>query len=122
MMRDFSLVLLCLLIGLSQAVVLRAVAQAPTGASHGFLINKHVAAGLTCTKCHTESTAKAPVMATCLSCHGGTYASLAAKTDKDHPNPHASHRGEVSCAECHHVHRASTTLCNQCHSYDMTTP
>jgi len=123
-MGNFSLVLLCLLVGLSQAIVLRAVAQGPAapGAGHGSLIGKHVAAGLTCGKCHTEGTAKAPEMVTCLSCHGRTYANLAAQTDKDQPNPHASHRGEVPCGECHHVHRASVILCNQCHTYDMTAP
>jgi len=123
-MRNSSLVLVWVLVGFSQAIVLRAVAQglpAP-GTHHGFLIDKHVAAGLTCAKCHTESTAKAPEMATCLICHGGTYADLAAQTDKYGPNPHASHRGEVPCTECHHVHRASLTPCNQCHTYDMTAP
>ena len=122
MMGNFSLVLLCLLVGVSQAMVWRAVAQgsmAP-GAGHGSLISKHVAAGLTCGKCHTEGTV--PETATCLSCHGRTYANLAAQTDKDQPNPHASHRGEVPCGECHHVHRASVILCHQCHTYDMTTP
>jgi fumarate reductase flavoprotein subunit len=105
---------------------MHALAQSPTasvpGAGHGFLIDKHAAAGLACNKCHTESTAKAPETATCLACHGGTYDKLAATTAQDQPNPHASHRGQVSCAECHHVHMASVTLCNQCHTYDMTTP
>ncbi len=105
-MRAFSILIICLLVGLSQALVTRAVAQAP-GSGHGFLIDKHVAAHLTCAQCHIESTAKAPETATCLSCHGGTYAKLAAMTVDDQPNPHASHRGEVPCAECHHVHMAS---------------
>ena len=47
---------------------------------------------------------------------------LAATTANERPNPHASHRGEVDCAECHHVHKASVTQCNQCHAFDMTTP
>jgi len=113
-----------LLAGLAQFVILSAFAQAPAapGAGHGFLIDKHVTKGVSCAQCHTNSTATPPTMATCLSCHGGTYEKLAAITVKDQPNPHASHRGDVDCAECHHVHKASVTLCNQCHTYDMTTP
>jgi len=112
------------LIGLIHLFVLSALAQAPAapGAGHGFLIDKHVAAGVSCAQCHTQNTATPPTMATCLSCHGGTYEKLATLTAKDEPNPHASHRGSVDCAECHHVHKVSVTLCNQCHTYDMTTP
>jgi len=92
------------------------------GAGHGFLIDKHMKANVDCAKCHTQSTATPPTMVTCLSCHGGTYEKLAAMTEKDMPNPHASHRGDVDCDQCHHVHKASETVCNQCHTYDMTTP
>ena len=122
MKRSFTVVVICVVIGLSQALVVHAQAPAVPEAGHGFLIDKHVAAGLTCAKCHIESTAKAPQTETCLACHGGTYAKLAAMKQGEQPNPHASHRGEVACAECHHVHKASVTLCNQCHTYDMTTP
>ena len=126
MNRGISLAIVCVTISLLQAVAFHALAQTPPapapGAGHGFLIDKHVAAGLACNKCHTESTAKPPEMATCLACHGGTYAKLAAMTNKDQPNPHAWHRGDVLCSECHHVHKASVTLCSQCHSFDMTTP
>jgi len=112
------------LAALAQFAILSAFGQAPAapGAGHGFLIDKHVAAGISCAQCHTQSTATPPTTATCLSCHGGAYDKLAAMTVKDEPNPHASHRGDVDCAECHHVHKASVTLCNQCHTYDMTTP
>jgi len=123
MQRFFSVAVFCLLIGLSQVPLLRALAQAPPpGAGHGFLIDKHVAAKVTCAQCHTQTTATPPTTATCLSCHGGSYDKLAAMTAKDEPNPHQSHRGEVDCAECHHVHTASVTLCNQCHTFDLTTP
>jgi hypothetical protein len=112
------------LAGLAQLAVLSAFAQASSapGAGHGFLIDKHVAASMSCAQCHMPNTASPPTTATCLSCHGGTYEKLAAVTAKDEPNPHASHRGDVDCAECHHVHKVSVTLCNQCHTYDMTTP
>jgi fumarate reductase flavoprotein subunit len=126
MNRGISLAIVCVTISLLQAVVFHALAQTPPtpapGVGHGFLIDKHVAAGLTCNKCHTESTAKAPETATCLSCHGGTYAKLAAMTNGDQPNPHASHQGDLPCAQCHHVHMKSVTMCNKCHTYDMTTP
>ena len=124
MKQIVSIAMFCLLIGLSQGLVARALAQAPAapGAGHGFLIDKHVAAGVTCAQCHKQSTATPPDMPTCLSCHGGSYAKLAEMTKGDEPNPHSSHRGEEPCASCHHVHMASVTLCNQCHTYDMTTP
>jgi len=124
--RWLAVLLLCLLVGALQAIVVHvaAVAQPPApGTGHGFLIDKHIAAGLTCAKCHTATPfAIGADMATCLGCHGGTYPKLAAMTENDQPNPHASHRGEEPCGSCHHVHAASVTLCNQCHSYDMTTP
>jgi hypothetical protein len=117
-------VLASMLAGLSQVILLSAFAQSPTapGAGHGFLIDKHVKAGVDCAKCHTQNTKTPPTTETCLSCHGGTYAKLAAMTEKDTPNPHSSHRGDVPCEQCHHVHKASETMCNQCHTYDMTTP
>lgn len=123
-MRSLMVFALGAFLALSQILGLHAQAQAPAapGAGHGFLIDKHVAAGVTCAQCHTQSTAKAPDTPTCLLCHGGTYAKLAEMTKGDQPNPHLSHRGEEPCASCHHVHMASVTLCNQCHTYDMTTP
>jgi hypothetical protein len=96
--------------------------SAAPGGGHGFLIDRHVAAGVACNGCHTERLPKPPTVATCLGCHGGSYENLAARTAQDQPNPHQSHRGEVQCAACHHVHAASVTFCNQCHSFDMTTP
>ena len=65
--------------------------------------------------------AEAPYNAVCSKCHG-SYAEIAAKTASEQPNPHASHLGDIPCASCHHVHKASTTYCGQCHAFDMTTP
>ena len=96
--------------------------SAAPGGGHGFLIDRHVAAGVACNGCHTEAPPKPPTVAICLTCHGGSYESLAAKTAQDEPNPHQSHRGEVHCSACHHVHAASVMFCNQCHRFDMTTP
>ncbi|WP_414643156.1 cytochrome c3 family protein [Bradyrhizobium sp.] len=95
---------------------------AAPGSGHGFLIDKHVAAHIGCGQCHTAGISSPPTVVTCLSCHGGTYQKLAASTANDTPNPHESHQGEIPCAECHHVHKASVTLCNQCHTFDMSTP
>jgi len=125
MKRRLLISIICALIGLSQAAVSNAqpAASSAPGTGHGFLIDKHIAAALTCAKCHTESTAKAPDMPTCLSCHGNTYAQLATTTGKDQPNPHGSHRGEVPCADCHHVHMASVNACTKCHAnFDMKVP
>jgi len=124
-MRGMSAALLGVLVGLAAALLLNAFAQAPSapGAGKGFLIDKHLAAKLTCAACHGENPPRAaPPMATCLGCHGGTYEKLAATTAADRPNPHSSHQGPVPCTNCHHVHKASETFCNSCHSYDMNTP
>ncbi len=101
-----------------------AAAQSPPapGAGHGFLIDKHVAAGLSCDACHAENPpAKAADQSACIKCHG-SYKDIAAKTAADQPNPHASHLGDIPCASCHHVHQASVTYCAQCHNFDLTTP
>lgn len=105
-------------------VLAHAYAQSPAapGAGHGFLIDKHMAAGLNCAACHAESPpAKAPDNSACIKCHG-SYSDIAAKTAQDQPNPHASHLGEIPCASCHHVHKASQVYCAQCHNFDMNTP
>jgi Cytochrome c3 len=104
--------------------LLVAVAQAPTapGSGHGYLIDKHIAAGLTCASCHRDAPPpKAPEMTACTGCHG-SYSQIAAKTAFDQPNPHASHLGEIPCAACHPVHRASESLCDQCHTFGMKPP
>jgi hypothetical protein len=87
-----------------------------------FLIDKHVAAGLNCASCHSESPpAKQPGAAVCTKCHGG-YQDLAAKTAADQPNPHASHLGDIPCESCHRIHQASVIYCAQCHNFDFKTP
>lgn len=117
--------------GLTGALLSHAIAQAPApapaataapGVGHGFLIDKHVAAGLNCAACHSETPpSKQPDSAVCMKCHG-SYADVAAKTASDQPNPHASHLGNIPCTSCHHVHQASVTYCAQCHNFDFKTP
>lgn len=99
-------------------------AQLPSGpgSGHGFLIDKHIGAGLNCASCHHDAPPpKAPAMAACVGCHG-SYQQIAAKTAALQPNPHASHVGEIPCASCHHVHKASEVFCDQCHAFGMSPP
>jgi Zn finger protein HypA/HybF involved in hydrogenase expression len=127
MMQRSRLLTLALLGGLIAGALTHAAAQAPSpaaapGAGHGFLIDKHVAAGLNCAACHTESPPSKPAdQAACIKCHG-TNAQVASKTASDQPNPHASHLGEIACTSCHHVHQASVLYCAQCHNFDLKTP
>jgi Cytochrome c3 len=122
-MRRLLLVAIVSMVAALLVPVLGVVSQtlAP-GSGHGFLIDKHVATHVTCSQCHAAGVSVPPTTAGCLGCHGGTYQKLAMTTANDTPNPHESHRGEVPCAECHHVHKASVTLCNQCHTFDLSTP
>ena len=115
--------LLAIIVLLASASVV-AFAQAPRGpgAGHGYLIDKHVRAGLNCAACHADAPPpKAPAMTACLGCHG-SYSDIAAKTAADQPNPHASHVGNVPCEACHHVHKASELMCSQCHAFQMNPP
>lgn len=133
-MRKTPLLLAVLIVMFSTPVLLPAFlpsagAQAPAapasaapGAGHGFLIDKHLAAGLNCASCHQESPPSKPVeMATCFKCHG-SYDQLADKTDLGQVNPHASHQGALPCESCHRVHSASVNFCAQCHSFDFKVP
>ncbi len=97
--------------------------QAARGAGQGFLIDRHMAVGLTYTACHTTTPNQPVSTGICLSCHSGTYDKLAAMTAADDPNPHQSHQGAVPCATCHHVHTASENFCSQCHAeFDFKVP
>lgn len=128
-MRRSRLFALAMFGGLTVGLLTHAAAQTATpaapvapGAGHGFLIDKHVAAGLNCAACHSESPpSKQPDAAVCVKCHG-TNAQMAAKTASDQPNPHASHLGEIPCTSCHHIHQASVLYCAQCHNFDLKTP
>lgn len=89
----------------------------------------HAPMGFKCADCHkTDAPQAAPTNGACLACHG-SYEQLAEKTkpkhvanpdDKEaHANPHASHMGQISCADCHHTHKPSELVCGQCHSFDF---
>lgn len=50
------------------------------------------------------------------SCHNMTREDLVEKTsDFGTINPHLARHGEYACSDCHKAHRASVTLCSQCH-------
>lgn len=57
----------------------------------------------------------------CMSCHGGTYESVAELTsDLGEWNPHNSiHGGYNSCVNCHAKDKEVTyNYCTQCHTYE----
>ncbi len=123
-MNKSALLILGIAFALFAAIITKADAQAPAppGSGHGFLIDKHIAAGLDCAACHVDAPPpQVPAMTVCTGCHG-SYQDIAAKSASDEPNPHASHLGDIPCASCHHVHKASETYCDQCHSFGLTTP
>lgn len=95
----------------------------PGGIVHGLLYEKHLTAGLACAACHGDAPPATPAGAsTCLTCHGPVSA-LIEKTTADQPNPHAdAHIGKISCTDCHHIHVASESFCNKCHTFDMEVP
>ncbi len=95
----------------------------PGGIVHGLLYEKHFAAGVPCSACHKETPpATMADVSTCLNCHGPRSA-LIAKSAGDTPNPHAqAHIGPIPCTACHHIHVASESYCNKCHTFDMTVP
>jgi fumarate reductase flavoprotein subunit len=98
------------------------------GSSYGgaeekiFLADRHQMKGIACASCHKENPPKAAVpTAVCIDCHGA-YATIAGKTKKIEPNPHASHLEELSCESCHHAHKSPENHCLSCHSFEFKVP
>ncbi len=82
----------------------------------------HKAMNVKCIACHVTGDKSVPVRkAACLKCHG-SYADLAKRTEKLHPNPHYNHFGDRDCSTCHKGHQASVLTCDQCHKFDLKTP
>lgn len=110
-----------------------ALAQQAPGSGHGFLIDKHLTAGVNCASCHTEKPpAKAAADSACAKCHTGPNGQFVGVGAKQYAfdggvtvtvNPHQPHFIEIPCGECHHVHAASVNFCEQCHLMkDMKVP
>ncbi len=96
-------------------------ASAPTS---GLLDSVHLASGKGCDACHATTPVDEnpdPVTTTrCLSCHGGSYDAVAAKTASlGARNPHKAHTGREDCDRCHHVHQPFEFSCNACHTFPI---
>lgn len=102
------------------------------------LMGMHRNIGLTCATCHQPSDGTAPdeanpsgKRATCMvaGCHDNWDAIEAAtgawagKVTVYNPtgvyNPHANHRGDADCGDCHKMHSPQFLTCAQCHDIDM---
>ena len=96
---------------------------AATASAADFLADRHAAKSIACASCHGsgQPTSDIPIER-CLKCHGGSYAALAAKTDQGDINYHDTHIGEANCSECHHGHKASELVCDQCHEFKVKVP
>ncbi len=89
--------------------------------SQPYLASTHLKKGLQCQTCHNPFPPNgAPESKTCLTCHGGSYAAVAALV-KSNPNPHQSHLGEIACAECHRGHESFALKCSGCHPEIIST-
>jgi len=86
------------------------------------LEDKHKKAGVVCEECHKGGAPKSDVMTdTCFKCHI-SYSKVAEQTNKITPNPHKSHRGDLECMVCHHIHRTSEDYCKECHNIGFKVP
>lgn len=84
--------------------------------------DRHTAMGVKCESCHVTKDKTVPVRkAACLTCHQ-SYAKMAERTAKVHPNPHYNHFGDRDCSTCHKGHEKSVLTCDQCHKFDLRTP
>ncbi|QSX33861.1 cytochrome c3 family protein [Shewanella avicenniae] len=89
------------------------------------LKGSHKANQVACKSCHTKGMKEAGTMEGCLSCHK-SYEAVRALTEGKanlEVNPHIDgHMGELDCTECHHAHKPSKAVCNECHGFDFVTP
>ena len=70
----------------------------------------------------SDVSVKAPKMATCLKCHGGSYEELGTASAEKKPNPHYTHVGDKECAVCHKGYKAPEFFCNDCHKFKVQVP
>lgn len=83
-----------------------------------YLDNVHLTKGLECQACHQPFPPQGkPPMATCLTCHKGSYEELGKTTTRfGDKNPHKSHLGAEPCTSCHGAHKPFLYLCGTCHT------
>ena len=80
--------------------------------------DKHEAAGIQCNGCHEEPEPSNRVSKTiCLACHAN-YKEVAAS----YLDPHNAHRTSSDCGVCHHSHKPSEKICQECHSFNVQAP
>jgi RecJ-like exonuclease len=112
----FFLVLLCAAVGFGAGAMAQKAKSA--AATPVVAMDKHAAKGIACQNCHVNAKKPQPVaMDKCLTCHGDGKA-VAKRTANSKPtNPHDTrHFGtEADCNSCHHQHKASESLCADCH-------
>lgn len=87
------------------------------------LADRHQRLGLTCLSCHSQTPPASDVEpARCTQCHG-TVEQLVARTANMLPNNvHDNHLGETDCLQCHHAHKATTVICDECHQFAFKMP
>ncbi len=79
-----------------------------------FVASQHIARGSECAVCHDPFPPTAsPKESTCLACHGGSEAKLAAFDDQY--KYHTVHLGVIACADCHTAHGPYEVKCLICH-------
>jgi ribosomal protein L37AE/L43A len=115
-MRPSLVILLSLAAG---GLVMLCGVSAVRTSERSLLIEAHQAKGVSCGQCHKETAARsASTNQDCTDCHGD-QTSLALRTAKADPNPHASPhlpQGQTQvCSDCHHIHKPSEVACSDCH-------
>lgn len=82
------------------------------------LADVHASKQVACASCHEGKPGSEVKTEKCMACHGN-YDKLVLLTDKNEVNPHESHLGEPDCSQCHHAHKKSEAVCNQCHDFSI---
>ena len=108
---------------LASVLLVAGFALATSAVAGNNLAERHVQNGVGCNQCHVEKVpSKAPKMATCLECHGGSYEELGNASAEKKPNPHYTHVGDKECTVCHKGHQAPEFFCNDCHKFKVQMP
>jgi hypothetical protein len=114
-MRIFYLVAL-LTLGLGLGAGAFAEGAKPAATAAATLAAKHGGNGVACKQCHGSGKPQPVATQKCVTCHD-TKATAERTANVKPTNPHNSrHFGtEADCNSCHHQHKASQSLCADCH-------